>query len=303
MAAGNPLRLSGCWASYNHQNALATPYISIHQRKFMKNDTLSLQSRFGPWALIAGASTGLGAEYAHQLASKGLNLVLVARHEIRLQTLAEELRSRYSTQVREIVCDLSHPDAAGQIADQTGDLEIGLMIYNAAVAPVAPFFEISLEQHLNAIDTNVRTPLAMVYLFGQAMRARHRGGIILMSSLSAMQGSALLSNYAATKAYNLVLAEGLWDELRQDGIAVLVCLPASIATPNYLVDLPEGKRSPTQTLPPQQVAAETLAALGKQSVIIPGWTNRIASFVLRHLFPRQSAVRLMGRVLRGMYNR
>ena len=269
----------------------------------MKNDTLSLQSRFGPWALIAGASTGLGAEYAHQLASKGLNLVLVARHEIRLQTLAEELRSRYSTQVRVIVCDLSQPDAAGQIADQTGDLEIGLLIYNAAVAPVAPFFELSLEQHLSEIDTNVRTPLAMVHLFGLAMRARHRGGIILMSSLSAMQGSALLSNYAATKAYNLVLAEGLWDELRQDGIAVLVCLPASIATPNYLVDLPEGKQSPTQALSPQQVAAETLAALGKQSIIIPGWTNRIASFVLSHLFPRQSAVRLMGRVLRGMYNR
>jgi uncharacterized protein len=267
----------------------------------MKNTALSLQSRFGPWALVAGASAGLGAEYAHQLAAKGFNLVLVARNENRLQTLAEELRSRYSMQVREIVCDLSLPDAAGLIADQTNDLEIGLLIYNAALAPVAPFFELSLEQHLSAVNTNIRTPLAMTYLLGRAMRARHRGGIILMSSLSAMQGSALISNYAATKAYNLVLAEGLWDELRRDGIAVLVCLPASIATPKYLVDLPAGKRSPTQALSPQQVAAETLAALGKQSVIIPGWTNRIAAFVIRHLFPRQSAVRLMGSVLRGMY--
>ncbi len=268
----------------------------------MKNPVSSLQSRFGPWALVAGASTGLGAEYAHQLAAKGLNLVLVARHEIRLQTLAEELRFRYSNQVREIVCDLSLPDAASQIADQTRDLEIGLLIYNAAVAPVAPFFKLSLEQHLRAVDTNVRTPLEMVYLFGQAMRARHRGGIILMSSLSAMQGSALLSNYAATKAYNLVFAEGLWDELRQDGIAVLACLPASIDTPNYLASLPKGKKSPTQTLSPEQVAAETLHGLGKQSVIIPGWTNRIASFILRHLVPRQFAVQLMGRVLRRMYN-
>jgi short-subunit dehydrogenase len=269
----------------------------------MKNDRLSLQSRFGPWALIAGASTGLGAEYAQQLAAQGLNLVLVARHETRLQTLAQELRSRYAIQVREIVYDLSQPDAADQIAAQTGDLEIGLLIYNAALAPVAPFFEISLEQHLSAIDTNVRTPLAMVYRFGQAMRARHRGGMILMSSLSATQGSALISNYAATKAYNLTLAEGLGDELRQDGISVLVSLPASIATPNYLGSLPEGKQSPTQALSPQQVAAETLAALGKQSVIIPGWTNRIAAFALRHLFPRQAVVQLMGRVLRGMYKR
>jgi uncharacterized protein len=267
----------------------------------MKRPALPFQSRFGPWALVAGASMGLGAEYAHQLAAKGLNLVLVARHEIRLRTLAEELRSRYAVQVREIVSDLSLPDAASQIADQTGDLEIGLLIYNAALAPVTPFFELSLEQHLSAVNTNVRTPLAMAYLYGRAMRARQRGGIILMSSLSALQGSALISNYAATKAYNLVLAEGLWDELRQDGIDVLVSLPASIATPNYLEDLPEGKRSPTQALSPQQVAAETLAALGRQSVIIPGWTNRIAAFAMRHLFPRQSAVRLMGSVLRRMY--
>lgn len=267
----------------------------------MKNDRLSIQARFGPWALIAGASAGLGAEYAHQLAAQGLNLVLVARRGTQLQTLAQELSSRYTIQVREIVCDLSLPDAAGQIAAQTGDLEIGLLVYNAALAPVAPFFELSLDQHLSAIGTNVRTPLAMVYLFGQAMRARHRGGIILMSSLSATQGSALISNYAATKAYNLVLAEGLWDELRRDGVAVLVSLPASIATPNYLADLPEGKQSPTQALTPRQVAAETIAALGKQSVIIPGWTNRIAAFAMRHLFPRQAAVQLMGNVLRGMY--
>lgn len=269
----------------------------------MGNDASSLQSRFGPWALVAGASKGLGAEYAHQLAAQGLNLVLVARNEIQLRTLAEELRFLYSIQVREIVCDLSLPDSAGQIADQTGDLEIGLLIYNAALAPVAPFFELSMEQHQRAVDTNVRTPLALVYLYGRVMRVRHRGGIILMSSLSAMQGSALISNYAATKAYNLVLGEGLWDELRQDGVTVLVSLPASIATPNYLADLPKGKRSPTQALLPQLVVKETLAALGKQSVVIPGWTNRIASFVIRHLFPRQSAVRLMGRVLRGMYNR
>ncbi len=268
----------------------------------MKIAEEAFRSRFGPWALVAGASRGLGAEYARQLAEKGLNLALVARDEGALQALAADLSSRYAVQVRPLAFDLSQQDTAARIAAQTADLEIGLLIYNAAVAPVAPFFELSLEQHLRAIDTNVRTPLALAYLFGGAMRSRRRGGIVLMSSLSALQGSALISNYAATKAYNLTLAEGLWDELRQEGVAVLASQPASIATPHYLADLPEGKRSPTQAMLPRQVASETLAALGKQPSVVPGWSNRIASFAMRRLFPRQAAIRLMGRVLRGMYS-
>jgi short-subunit dehydrogenase len=121
-----------------------------------------------------------------------------------------------------------------------------------------------------------------------------------MSSLSATQGSAWISHYAATKAYNLTLAEGLWDELRQDGIAVLASLPASIATPHYLADLPARKQSPTQALLPEQVVIETLASLGKQSIAVPGWTNRLSALFLR-LLPRQWVVRLMGRVLKSMY--
>jgi uncharacterized protein len=123
-----------------------------------------------------------------------------------------------------------------------------------------------------------------------------------MSSLSSSQGSALISNYAATKAYNQILAEGLWDELRGDGISVLASLPASIATPNYLADLKEGKSSPTQAMAPSQVVTETLAALTRgQPGVIPGWSNRLAAFAIRRLFPRRAASQMMGSVLRGMY--
>jgi short-subunit dehydrogenase len=265
------------------------------------NDPLFLK-QYGPWALVAGASKGLGAEYARQLAEKGFNLVLVARQSDLLNTLSTELHNRHRVQVRPFVFDLSHPDSARQIFEQTADLEIGLFIYNAAIAPVATFFNQPLEQHLQMIETNMRTPLSLVYAFGRIMQIRHKGGIILMSSLSAMQGSALISHYAATKAYNAVLAEGLWDELRQDGVSVIASLPASIATPHYLADLPQGKRSPTPALLPQQVVTETLAALGKQSMVVPGWRNRLSAFFLR-LLPREWVVRLMGQVLRDMYSK
>jgi short-subunit dehydrogenase len=146
--------------------------------------------------------------------------------------------------------------------------------------------------------------MTLVYLLGQRMLTRKRGGIILMSSLSAFQGSALIANYTATKACNLLLAEGLWEELRTSGIDVLACRAGATSTPNYLTSTPAGSsRVHAIAMTPEAVAAETLAALGRQPDIIPGRFNRLASFVLRRLLSRRSAIRLMGRTLRGMYAR
>ena len=260
------------------------------------------RSRFGPWALVAGASQGLGAEYAAQLAARGLNLVLVARHADRLAALSEDLSSRYGVQVKTIPLDLARSDATEAIARQVVGMEIGLLIYNAAYSMVGEFLDIPFADHLKEIDTNCRTPLAMIYTFGRMMRSRGRGGIILMSSLSSSQGSPLVASYAATKAFSQVLGEGLWDELRQGGVDVLVCSPSAISTPGYLASQAAGpKKSSVQALAPRQVAAEALAALGKQPNVIPGWSNRLAAFFMRRLLPRQTAIRLMGRVLRGMY--
>jgi hypothetical protein len=248
--------------------------------------------RYGPWALVAGASKGLGAEYARQVAAMGLNVVIVARRAEALEALAGELWDRPGVQTRALACDLADPGAAEQIAAQVADLEIGLLIYNAALAPVAPFFELALEDHLRMLQTNVRTPLELVYRLGAPMRQRRRGGIVLMSSLSAAQGSPLISDYAATKAYNRVLAEGLWDELGRDGVDVLVSLPATIAK------VEDGNRG--GGMDPRQVAGETLAALGRGPAVIPGVANRAAAFALSHLMPRRAVIRLMGNVLRRM---
>lgn len=256
-------------------------------------------AKYGPWAVVAGASQGLGEEYARQLAARGLHVVLVARRGDLATALAEQLASTYGVRTRAIVLDLARADAAEVIARETAELEIGLLVYNAALSLIGGFFEGVLEDHVREIETNCRAPMMLAHTLGRAMVARGRGGIVLMSSLSATMGSALIANYAATKAYNQVLAEGLWEELRARGVDVLACCAPAVATPNDQASAVRGTAPGTMT--PAVVVRETLAALGTMPSFIPGATNRLSAFALRRLLPRKAAVRLMGRVMRGMY--
>src|SRR5574341_1611636 len=263
-------------------------------------DKSDFRARYGSWAMVAGASEGLGAAYAEELALRGLNLVLVARRYELLQSLASRLSERDEIQTKIIVVDLSKPEAAEQIVHDTNDLEICLLIYNAAFSAIGPFLERSLDDHFKEIHTNIHAPLKLVYLLGQRMLAQRRGGIVLMSSLSAFQGSAYISTYSATKAFNIVLAEGLWEEWREQGVDVLVCVSGAIKTPGYVASEPQQTGGlGDMTMNPEQVVREALDALGKRPYVIPGRINRIASFVMRHLLPRKVAVQFMGLVLRG----
>jgi uncharacterized protein len=265
-------------------------------------DRLEFATRYGPWGIVAGASEGIGATYAEELASRGVNLILIARRSEVLQSLAFQLAEKYHVEVKSLVIDLSAPDAAERILLETRHLEIGLLVYNAAFSTIGPFLERPLEDHLKELHTNEFTPLKMVYLYGQQMLGRSCGGMILMSSLSAFQGSAYISTYAATKAFNIVLAEGLWEEWRERGVDVLVCISGAVKTPNYAASKPERTGGlGDMTMGPEQVVREALRALGKQPYIIPGRMNRAASFVMRHLLPRKVVVKFMGGILRRMY--
>ena len=267
----------------------------------MKNNS-DFRVRYGQWAIVAGASEGLGAEYAKQLASRGLNLILIARRSELLQSLTTKLSDHYHVEIKTVALDLSLPNTAGQILEIAEGLEIGLLVYNAASSAVGPLLEKSLDDHLKELDTNVRAPLRLVYLFGERMVQRGRGGIILMASLSAFQGSAYISTYAATKVFNIVLAEGLWEEWKSRGVDVIVCVAGAISTPNYIASQPKQTgRFSDSTMKPEQVVREALAALGKRPYVIPGRVNRFSSFIMRHLMPRKMAVQLMGKILHDMY--
>ena len=173
--------------------------------------------RYGPWALVAGASEGIGAAFADQIAAHGVNLVLMARRAPLLASLQESLRDRHGVEVRTVAVDLVGRDALEAALRETEDLEVGMLIYNAAYSRIGPFLDDPLDEHLRELDLNCRGPMMFVHSFGGPMAARERGGIVLMSSLAGGQGSPGISNYAATKAYNTVLAEGLWGELRGGG--------------------------------------------------------------------------------------
>ncbi|MBJ22984.1 MAG: SDR family NAD(P)-dependent oxidoreductase [bacterium] len=196
----------------------------------MENETI--RERYGPWALIAGASEGLGAAFAHAAAARGLNTVLVARRGDALEGVAAEIRAEHEVATRQVVADLSEVDAPLLIATALSDLEIGMLIVNAASEPQGPFLDLPLAKHLFAIDVNCRAPLALAHHFGQEMVARKRGSIVLVTSLGGLCGLPLFSSYGASKAFGWNLGECLWDELKPHDVDALSFVVGSTRTPN-----------------------------------------------------------------------
>lgn len=262
----------------------------------------AFRAKYGPWAVVAGASAGVGAEYARLLAAAGLSLMLVARRTPELAALAASLRERYHVEIQTLALDLARDDAAETLDEWASGQDVGLLVYNAARSPVGPFLDLSLDEHMGELAVNVRTPMALAWRFGRRLAARGRGGIILMSSMSANFGTALVSNYAATKAFNLTLAEGLWEELRARGVDALAVQPAVIAAASPVSASAQHQRATAATTTtPEVVARAALAALGRGPTVTPGGAVRLAAFFMRRVMPRTSAIRMMGRVMRRMY--
>jgi short-subunit dehydrogenase len=251
---------------------------------------------YGPYALIAGASEGLGAAYAGALARRGFNLVLLARRKEKLEAFAAELKGKYPVELVTHAVDMGDLEAVKAFVSSL-NVEIGLLVYNAAYAPVGFFKDIEEEQLMHIVAVNVRGPLALVRLVLPNMIERRKGGIILMSSLAGMQGSPRLAGYAASKAFNAILAEGLWEELKPCGIDVVSSCAGAILTPGYNRLRPA--RAPG-TLTPAQVAEKTLRALGKGPVFVPGGLNKLARFFLMRLMPRKCAIKIMAANTRSL---
>ncbi len=257
------------------------------------------RERYGPYALVAGASVGLGEAFARRLAERGLNLVLIARRQDALEQLAADLRTRHAIEVRTLAADLGQSDLRGLIERAVAGLTIGLLVYNAAYSVIGPFIDHSLDEQLRVLEVNCRGPLVFSHLLGKAMAERGRGGIVLMSSMAGSQGGPWLATYAASKAFNLVLAEGLWDEMEERGVDVVACRAGATRTPGYAASHPRPSRVPL--LEADHVAAAALDALGRKPSVVPGGFYRFSAFVMNRLLPRRLAVRIMGRTTRRLY--
>ncbi|BDG06888.1 SDR family NAD(P)-dependent oxidoreductase [Anaeromyxobacter paludicola] len=254
--------------------------------------------RYGPVALVAGASAGLGEAFARALAARGLNLLLIARRQDALDRLAAELRAVHGVSVRSAAADLAREDLAEVALALARGAEVGLVVYNAAHAVVGPFLERPLRAQLRVIDVNCRGPLTLAHLFGGPMAARGRGGILLMTSVASAQGNPLLAAYAASKAFSLVLAEGLWAELRGEGVDVLACRAGATRTRGREASRPKNDGPLAE---PDAVARAALDALGRGPSVVTGALNRVAAFALGRLLPRRASIRIIGRTTRKLY--
>jgi len=257
----------------------------------------NFQERYGPYALIAGGSYGLGAAFAEAVARRGLNLVLIARQQERLLATADRLKETYKIDVIPIAADLADCENVIKIISSL-DVSISLLVYNAAFAPIGPF-EMASEAHLAlAASVNVTAPLLLTKHLTGSMIQQKRGGIVLMSSMAGVQGSPNIAAYAATKSFNTILAEGLWKELKPHGVDVLACCAGAILTPGYQA-AGKAKRAPG-TLTAGKVAEKTLNALGKGPIVVPGAVNKVGRFVLTRLLCRKAAIGIMSKNTGGL---
>ncbi|MEZ4771978.1 MAG: SDR family NAD(P)-dependent oxidoreductase [Bacteroidia bacterium] len=263
---------------------------------------MSLKQTYGSRALIAGASEGLGAAFARYLAAAGMDLVLIARRKEPLDQLAAELTSAYSVNVQNIICDLSDQDAASQISASLQGQEINMLVYNAALAYIGKFEDNDPEYYQKMAQANMVTPMNLLHLLGKPMLEKGRGACIMMASLAGFQGSGFLATYAASKAFDRILAESLWYEWKNRGVDVIACCAGATATPNYVNSNP-GKTSPfaPKVQSPEAVVKECFSHLGKRPSFTSGRGNKIATFFMQNLLPRKMAINIMGDTARQMY--
>ena len=226
-------------------------------------DTTRLKARYGPWALVTGASEGVGEAFSRLLAEAGLNVVLASRRRAELERRAHEIEVAFGVQTRVLDVDLSLADAASTLAGAVADLEIGLFINTPGADTHGTFFlEVPLEEWQALVRLNVITILELCHHLCRPMRDRGRGGLILLSSGAGRSGGGRVVVYSASKAFDRNLAEGLWWELAHDGVDVLGLVLRGTATPALLRRLDAQHITVEGLDDPAEVARTGLERLG-----------------------------------------
>ena len=259
------------------------------------------RARYGPWALVTGASSGIGAEFALQLARRNLNIALVGRRKNRLEAVAAEIGQRYGMDTRIIQVDLAATDAINQIEQATREVTIGLLVNNAGAGLPGAFLDHEVDNETRIVQINTVVPMQLAHLFGRKMVHAGHGGIIFVASTMGYVGMPYAANYAATKAYLISLGEALHQELGKKGISVLVVSPGPTKTP-AVNELPEIDFSqvPINWMDAEGVVRAALQSLGQQASVIPGEVNNAVYFLVKRILPRDAASSIFGRILERM---
>jgi uncharacterized protein len=263
--------------------------------KLSSSEQQRIQVKYGPWALVTGASSGIGLEITKLLASCGLDLIINSRHEKDLLQLKQQLESGYSINVSAIPADLSDEQQTDAFIHSIQSYNIGLFVMSAGFGTSGLFIKSDLEQEVNMLRLNCEAVLKLTHHFSNNFSKQKRGGMIFLSSIVAFQGVPYAAHYAATKAYLQSLAEALAVELKPFHVDVLAAAPGPVKG-NF-----ENRANLQMSAGMQaaDIAAPILKALGKKSSVWPGLLSKLLIGSL-HTVPRFVKIRIMKMVMSGM---
>jgi uncharacterized protein len=254
------------------------------------------KTRFGPWALVTGASSGIGKEFAQQIAASGINIVLVARREDLLKEVGVDVSRRYGVEHRIVVLDVSREDFIGRLASTTNDLDIGLVVSNAGTGNPGEFLKLDRQLLENTLRLNTMSHLDIAHYFGGKLAERRRGGLILVGAMGAENGIPCMANDGGAKAYVHSLGEALHYEFKSLGVYLTV-LAAGVT--NTAVIEKFGLDPKTMLMNPmsvEQCVSEGLSGLSKnRSRVVPGQMNRIMNALVPSSLARKMLADLLGK--------
>lgn len=246
-------------------------------------------NRFGPWAFITGASSGIGREFARQIARSGINLVLVARRESLLKEVGAECARNFGIQHRVVVADLSEDGFIEKIAAAAEDLDIGLVVSNAGGPTPGKFLKGDRDAMVRGLRLNTAAHLDIAHYFGQRLARRKKGGLLLVGAMGSQKGIPFMANDSATKAYVQALAQALHVEFKPLGLNVTLLAPGPTETASLATLGLTPKNMPMKPMSVEQCVREGLQGLmANRPLIIPGRLNRIMNLIVP-----DSAVRSM----------
>ncbi|WP_326835415.1 SDR family NAD(P)-dependent oxidoreductase [Amycolatopsis rhabdoformis] len=258
-----------------------------------------LHPRYGPYAVVTGASAGIGAEFATQLAAAGFSLVLVARRKEKLQGLADRLRERHGTTAEVVDLDLGREDAVAELVRRTAHLDVGLLVASAGTATAGPFLDTPLATETAVLDLSLTVPMRLAHEYGRRFRDRGRGALVLVSSAVAFGAVPYLANYSAAKAYVAQFGQALRHELKPAGVDVLVLAPGPTATEGFAnTDGIDFTKLPMPAMSADSVVRAALRGLGRKALVIPGPLNKVNDFFGKHVATRALQTAMFGTLVR-----
>lgn len=260
---------------------------------------MNFKIKYGPWALVTGASSGIGLELVKQIAEKGLDIILVARRKEKLNSLALEIEKTYKVKTIVIKADLLKDGYLSEIRKITDDKDIGLLVSNAGMMYIGNHFDNTIENELKMIDLNIKVPAVLTHHFVQKMIARKKGGVIYTASMLGFMGTPYATTYAGTKAHEIVKAEGLAYELKPKGIDVLALNPG--LTETEMTANNDFSGIPMKLMKPVLVAKSAINALGKQVLVTPGFMNNMMNWMSKRIMSRNMNTKMFGTFMKRAF--